>query len=161
MCPQLARICRGRSTVCFIYNFVIQELSEKNTVQQRFYQQFERHFYMKIIVTIIATNIVTNLLLSIFFSFLTNQKQEYGFQQVGGLVRKNIFVFCLQPVALYFKTIPNSVDFCEGIFLHVIPVRIIFPCLKHTSKQLKPTVIYIRAKISRLIKKLMDKINRK
>ena len=56
----------------------------------------------------------------LFFSFLTNQKQESGFQQVvgaSGLLR----------VALYFKAIPISIDFYEGIFLHVIPVRIIVP----------------------------------
>ena len=49
---------------------------------------------MKIIVTIIPTDLVTNLLLS-SFSFLTNQKQESGFQQVGDLVTRNISVFCL------------------------------------------------------------------
>ena len=32
----------------------------------------------------------------LFLSFLTNQKQEPGFQQVGGLVARNIFVSCLQ-----------------------------------------------------------------
>ena len=42
---------------------------------------------MKIITTIISTDLVTNL------SFLTNQKQEPGFQQVGGLVTKKISVF--------------------------------------------------------------------
>ena len=31
----------------------------------------------------------------IFLSFLTNQKQEASFQQVGGLVTKNLSVFCL------------------------------------------------------------------
>ena len=30
-----------------------------------------------------------------FLSFLTNQKQESGFQQVGGLVTRNIFAICL------------------------------------------------------------------
>ena len=30
-----------------------------------------------------------------FLSFLTNQKQESDFQQVGGLVTRNISVFCL------------------------------------------------------------------
>ena len=43
---------------------------------------------MIIIGTIIPTS-------SHFLSFLTNQKQESGFQQVGGLVRGNIFVICL------------------------------------------------------------------
>ena len=31
----------------------------------------------------------------IFLSFLTNQKQELGFQQVGSLVTRNIYAFCL------------------------------------------------------------------
>ena len=31
----------------------------------------------------------------LFLSFLTNQKQESGFLQVGGLAMRNIFVFCL------------------------------------------------------------------
>ena len=55
---------------------------------------------MKIIVTIIPTYLVINLLLSSFFHFLQQkqeqkQKQESGFQQVGGLVTRNISVFCL------------------------------------------------------------------
>ena len=82
---------------------------------------------MKIIVTTILIYLVTNLLLSFFFSFLTNQKQESGFQQVGGLVTRNISIFCLERVVLYFKAMPNSVDFYKEILLHVIPVRIIVP----------------------------------
>ena len=61
----------------------------------------------------------------LFLSFLTNQKQESGFQQVGSLVTRNISVFCLYRVALYFKAMPNSIEFYKGIFLHVIPVLII------------------------------------
>ena len=49
---------------------------------------------MKIIVTIIPTDLVTNFLLSSFLSFLTNQKQESVFQEVGGPVTRNISVFC-------------------------------------------------------------------
>ena len=30
-----------------------------------------------------------------FFVLFTNQKQESGFQQVGGLVTRNISTFCL------------------------------------------------------------------
>ena len=44
---------------------------------------------------------------------------------MGSLVTRNISVFCLLQVALYFKAMPNSIDFYKGIFLHVIPVRII------------------------------------
>ena len=61
----------------------------------------------------------------LFLSFLTNQKQESGFQQVGGLVPRNIFVFCWKGIALFFKAMPDSVDLYEGIFVHVIPVGII------------------------------------
>ena len=71
-----------------------------------------------------------NFINSIFLSFHRNQKQESNFQQVGALVTRNSFAFCLQRVALYFKSIPNSIDFYKRIFLHVIPVRIIVPCLK-------------------------------
>ena len=85
---------------------------------------------MKIIVTIIPTDLVTNLFLSVFLLFLTNQKQESGFHQVGGLVKRNISVFCLQQVALYFKAMLNSIDFYKGIFRHVNPVHIIVLWLK-------------------------------
>ena len=45
---------------------------------------------------------------------------------------RNISAFCLQRITLYFKGIPNSEDFDKGIFLHVIPVRIIIPCFSFT-----------------------------
>ena len=104
MCPYLARICRGRSTGCFIYNFLFQVISER-TLQQRFNQEFERCFYMKIIVTIIRIDLDTNFIL--FLSFLANQKQELDFQQVGGLVTRNTSVFCSQRVTLYFTAMPR------------------------------------------------------
>ena len=49
---------------------------------------------MKIIVTIIPTDLVTKLPFILFLSLLTNEKQELGLQQVGGLVKRNISVFC-------------------------------------------------------------------
>ena len=62
----------------------------------------------------------------LFLSFLTNQKQKSGFEQVGGLVTGNIsFFFCLWRVALYFKAMSNTTEFYKGIFLHVVSVRII------------------------------------
>ena len=54
---------------------------------------------MKIIVTITPTDLVTNWLLS-FLSFLTNQKEESGFQEVGGLVTRNICFLFLPSRAL-------------------------------------------------------------
>ena len=65
---------------------------------------------MKIIVTIIATDLVTNLFLSLFCPFLENKK-KIKFLAGYGLVTRNISVFCLQQVALYFKAIPNSINF--------------------------------------------------
>ena len=84
---------------------------------------------MKIIVTIILTHLAASLLLSPFL-LLTNQKQESGFQKVGGLVMRNISLFYLERVAFYFKAMPNSKDFYKGISLHIIPVRIIVPWLE-------------------------------
>ena len=78
-------------------------------------------------VTIILTRLVSSLLSSCFCPFIKNQKQETNFQQVGGLVMRNSFAFCLQRVALYFKGMLNSIDFYKRILLHVIPVHIIVP----------------------------------
>ena len=61
-----------------------------------------------------------------YFSFLTNQKQKTGFQQVSGLVTRNIcLLFTVSRI--YFKAMPNSIDCYKGIFLHVIPVHIVVP----------------------------------
>ena len=57
--------------------------------------------------------------------FRRNQKQESNFQQVGGLATRNVSVFCLERIALYFKGMPNSIDSCKKIFLQVILARII------------------------------------
>ena len=48
-----------------------------------------------------------------FISFLSfrRNKQEPKFQQVNGLVEKNISVFYLQRVALDFQGMSNSIDF--------------------------------------------------
>ena len=46
----------------------------------------------------------------LFLSFLTNQKQESGFQQAGGRITRNISDFCLKRVALYFKAMNNLIQ---------------------------------------------------
>ena len=69
----------------------------------------------------------------LFLSFLIKQKQKSGFQQVGGLVTKNISVFCLERVVLQ-RLQQNSIDFYKGIFLFVIPVCIIVACCTSTTK---------------------------
>ena len=70
----------------------------------------------------IPTSFVTNPLLSLFCSFRKKQILESNAPKVGGLLTKNISVFCLKLVALYFKDIPILIDSFKGIFLHVIPV---------------------------------------
>ena len=69
-------ICWGPSTSCFIYSFVIQVISEK---------------------TLCSKGSTSNLrdIFILFLSFLKNQNQESRFQQVGGLVARNISVFSL------------------------------------------------------------------
>ena len=82
---------------------------------------------MKIILNMISTNLVTNSLLSLFCDVIKPKNKNQIFEQFGGLVTRNTFAFCLQPVGLYFKGMPNSIDFYKKIFLHVIPARIIVP----------------------------------
>ena len=50
---------------------------------------------MKIIVTIFPTNLATSLPSFLFCAFVKNQKKESNFHQVGGLVIRNSFAFCL------------------------------------------------------------------
>ena len=73
---------------------------------------------MKIIVAIIPTNLAANSLLSLFCpAFETiNKNLSTSFTKVGGLVTGNVSVFCLYRVKIYFKAIPNSIDFYKGIF---------------------------------------------
>ena len=49
------------------------------------------------LVTIIPTDLVFSYKFAfiLFLSFITNEKQESGFLQVGGLVTRNISAFCL------------------------------------------------------------------
>ena len=72
----------------FYYNFVIQVISEKALCSKGLLTVWEVFLYENN-PNYNSYNLVTNLLLS---SFLTNQKQESGFQQVCGLVMRNISV---------------------------------------------------------------------
>ena len=119
----LLRACTG----CFVYSFVISVISEK------------RNSVAKVLLAILEIFLRENnrnydpyrfnykFAFILFLPFLTNQKEESSFQQVGGLVRRIIPVFCLRRVAFYFKAMPNSIDFYKGIFLLLIPVRFIVP----------------------------------
>ena len=90
MHPQLARIFWERSAGCFISSFVIQVISEKtlwnksftgnlrdknNHENNRNYNSYRFSYKFTFILFLL--------------SFLTNQKQELGFQQVGRLVTRN------------------------------------------------------------------------
>ena len=44
----------------------------------------------------------------LFLSFLSNQKQESGLQQVGGLVKRNVSVFVVVVVVVYNKLCSTS-----------------------------------------------------
>ena len=50
---------------------------------------------MKIIVTMIPSSLVTSSLLSLPCPFIETKKKESNFQQVGGLVTRNSFAYCL------------------------------------------------------------------
>ena len=63
---------------------------------------------MKKSVTMIPTTLVTNLLL--FLNLKTNVK----FPTMG---TKNISVFCLWRISLYFKGMLQSTEFYKGIFV--------------------------------------------
>ena len=120
---------------------------------------------MKIFVTIIPTSLVTSSLSYLFLSFHRNQKQESNVQQVSGLVTRDSFAFCLWRVALYFKGMPNSIDFYKSISLHVIPVRIIVPCFEYVctawypnfSKKLKDKLQVTQNKCIRFCLKLQSR----
>ena len=120
------RICWGHSTVCFIYSFMIQVISQKAIVAKVFLAIWEillhgnNHNYS-------SYRFSYKFAFTLCLPLLTNHKQGSGFLQVGGLVRRNISAFSLWWVEFYFKTMLNSINPCEGIFLHVIPVCIIVP----------------------------------
>ena len=125
----MARICWGRSTSFLVYNFVFQAISEKIMCCKDFTRKL-RGLLCKNNPNFNSCKFIYKLN---FISFLPlsrhrNQKQESNFQQVGCLVTRNSFDFCLYRVVLYFKVMLNSIDFYKRIFLHVIPVRIIVPC---------------------------------
>ena len=74
---------------------------------------------MEKILTMSPTNLLLQISYKIVFTFsfvlLQVQKQESNFQRVGGgLVTRNISVFYLQVVEIYFKAMSNSID---AIFL--------------------------------------------
>ena len=111
MRPCLARICWGRSIGFFICSFVIQVISEKASCS--------KGITWKIIVARIAIDLVANLLLSSLCPFLQTENKNQVFQHICGPLTRNI-----KRVALYFKAMPNSKDFCKAILLNVVTICI-------------------------------------
>ena len=89
----MARICWGCSTGCFTYSFASQVVTEKTlenvllAIWELFLHENNQNYNSNIFI-----NKFTIILL---FPFLRNQEQESDFQQVGGLVTRNITDFCL------------------------------------------------------------------
>ena len=71
----------------------------------------------------------------LFLSIDRNQKQVSNFRQDGGLVTRDICIFCLHWVVLYFKSMLNSIKFYKRTFLHIILACIMLvPWLYHSKK---------------------------
>ena len=96
----MGRIGLGRSTSCFIFGFVILVISEKTVAKISL--AISEIFLHENNCNYNSFKLSGKSTFIIFESFLRNQKQELNFQQVGGLVTKNISVF---------KVTPNSLDF--------------------------------------------------
>ena len=77
---------------------MIQVISEKNCVA-KVLQAIWDIFLHENNGNYNSTDLVINPLLSSFCSILQTKTKKSGFQQVGGLVTRNISVFCLEPVA--------------------------------------------------------------
>ena len=65
----------------------------------------------------------------LFPSFRFCPTAKLRFKNVGKNFRdfRDFGGFPVSDLVLYFKDMPNSIDFYKRIFLHVIPVRIIVP----------------------------------
>ena len=95
MCHYLARICWEHSIQVFLFAVFWFKWSVK------------KHCVTKVLLAIWETILLENnrnynsyrfsykFVFTLFLWFLTNRKQESGFHQVGGLVMRNIAVFCL------------------------------------------------------------------
>ena len=144
----MARICWGRKKICWgrkKKHYVAKVLL---AIWELFLRKYNRSYN--------SYKINDKFAFILFLSFFTNQKQKSSFQQVGGLVMKIISVFCLYRIALYFKAISNSINFYRGIFLHVIPVRIIVPWLNVSFLKAGDKKLYILVSILQSLAKLSN-----
>ena len=91
-------------------------------MQQIFYKEFEKHFLRENNCNFNSYKFSYKFVFIPSLSFRRNEKQELNFQQVGGLITRNISVFCLQRVALLLKYVPNSIDFYMFYMLFLLVV---------------------------------------
>ena len=82
---------------------------------------------LKIIVAIIPSYLVRNLPLSLSSLFLQTKNKIQFCMQIVSLVIRNLCFFFIASHPLPRRH-TELIKFCEGIFLHVIPVCIILPC---------------------------------
>ena len=123
------RICLGRSTSCFICGFVFQVIV-KNHCIAKIIQGIRQTLLNKNNCTYNCHKFSCKFFFIFFLSCRRNKKKRVKFSSSWWSDdEKYFFLFCLSWVALYFKAMPNSIDFFKRIWLHVIPARIIVPCL--------------------------------
>ena len=148
----MARAYWGCSTSCFTYSVFIQVIREKTlanillAIWQLFLYENNQNYN--------SSRVINKFAFILLLSFLTDQKQDSDFQQVGGLLTRNITDLCLERVLFYFKAMPNSAEFYKGVFLHVIPIRIIVPwqCYWQMRKKLNLWFLNMKLKMRKLNK---------
>ena len=83
---------------------------------------------MKIIATIIPKDLVTNSLFPLFgLSYKPKKRIKFSANWWSGDEKYFCFFVCSESRSTS-KAMPNSIDFYKGIFLHIVPLRIIVPC---------------------------------
>ena len=108
----MARVFWGCSTSCFTYSFLIQVIREKTlgnvllAIWELFLHENNQIYN--------SYRFIDKFAFILLLSFLTDQKQDSDFQQVGGLLTRNITDLCLERVLFYFKAMPISADFFKG-----------------------------------------------
>ena len=69
---------------------------------------------MKIIITIITKNLDLNSLVSLFWTFVETRKKEPNFQEVSGLVKKNISVYLFIASRALFQHCAKNEEILNG-----------------------------------------------
>ena len=122
----LAKICWGRSTCFFVYDFFCFKWSVKKHCAAKILQGIWERFLQEnnYNVTIILTILVTNSPLSLFYLFIKAKTRiKCSACWWCGNEKYSCFLF----TASCAKGMPNSIYFYKMIFLHVTPARIIIP----------------------------------